>query len=527
MSTPNYRTWSTTWVWGVAALRFASICTLPLGNGEAYYFTWSRHLDWSYYDHPPLVAWMTWLTTRLGWTSWAVRLGPVLCAAIALLLVARLAERLGSARAGFFAVVLLSALPVFMVSGFVLNPEAPLAPLWVGFLLAVERLRAASNDGPSNDEPWRPLVAGLLLGLAFLAKYTAILLVPVALAYLALSPRSRRWLKRPSLYAGGLVALVVVLPVILWNQSRGWPSLQLHFVERNQVAAPVAGENAFNSLVESASANGEHLPGRILRAFVGLLLSYSPLLSPLPLRGRAGALRRAGEDDASLFLSVFGLGTLLPLFAALVSVKDSEQQWTMVAFFPAAIAFGQLADAQWERSKALRLWLVSGVSVSAVAIVLINLHMHTEAIVARIPAERYDPKVDIANELVGWDQLRPRIAAAAQSIPGPVVLASNHYSLCGRLWFEVHDSPPVYCVSERRTEFDFMDRRTPPREATVLSVTNAIHDVLPAELAARHCSLAETVVIERAGRPVARYDLRRCPPLAEAGSRVEARGGPP
>ena len=31
---------------------------LPLGNGEAYYYSWSRFLDWSYYDHPPLVAWM-------------------------------------------------------------------------------------------------------------------------------------------------------------------------------------------------------------------------------------------------------------------------------------------------------------------------------------------------------------------------------------------------------------------------------------------------------------------------------------
>ena len=173
MSAPNYRAWSTRWVWGAAILRFASVCTLPLGNGEAYYFTWSRHLDWSYYDHPPLIAWMTWLTTRLGWSSWAVRLGPVLCSAIALLLVARLAERLVSARAGFFAVVLLSALPVFMVSGFVLNPEAPLAPLWVGFMLAVERMRA-----PESDEPWRPLVAGALLGLAFLAKYTAILRCP-------------------------------------------------------------------------------------------------------------------------------------------------------------------------------------------------------------------------------------------------------------------------------------------------------------------------------------------------------------
>ena len=46
------------------APRLASL-PLPLGNGEAYYYSWSRFLDWSYYDHPPLIAWMVRLTTAL------------------------------------------------------------------------------------------------------------------------------------------------------------------------------------------------------------------------------------------------------------------------------------------------------------------------------------------------------------------------------------------------------------------------------------------------------------------------------
>ena len=25
---------------------------------EAYYWQWAQHLDWGYYDHPPLVAWL-------------------------------------------------------------------------------------------------------------------------------------------------------------------------------------------------------------------------------------------------------------------------------------------------------------------------------------------------------------------------------------------------------------------------------------------------------------------------------------
>ena len=39
------------------------------GDNEAYYWTWSKHLDLSYYDHPPAVAYMIALTTAVGGDS--------------------------------------------------------------------------------------------------------------------------------------------------------------------------------------------------------------------------------------------------------------------------------------------------------------------------------------------------------------------------------------------------------------------------------------------------------------------------
>src|ERR1700689_1443978 len=224
-SEPNYRAMAMAWVVTATLVRLACVARLPLGNGEAYYFTWSRFLDWSYYDHPPLVAWMVRLTTAFGVSSAAVRPGPILAAGIFGLLLYRLAERLVRPRAAFFALVLVTALPNFLASSFILNPEAPLAPLWVGFLLAIEGMR-------EEDDAYRPLLAGALLGFAFLAKYPGVLLVPAAVLYVVASPRMRRWLGRPSFYAGRAVALVIALPVVAWNAARGWPSLHLHFVER-------------------------------------------------------------------------------------------------------------------------------------------------------------------------------------------------------------------------------------------------------------------------------------------------------
>src|SRR5579883_2982913 len=64
---------------GLTLVRLVMLATVRLANGEAYYAMWARFPSWSYYDHPPLVAWMTWLMTRASPSAFAVRLGPVLC----------------------------------------------------------------------------------------------------------------------------------------------------------------------------------------------------------------------------------------------------------------------------------------------------------------------------------------------------------------------------------------------------------------------------------------------------------------
>src|SRR5271168_4436303 len=86
------------------SVRLLIASTTGLSDTEAYYAQWSRVPALSYYDHPPLVAWTTWLVTRVASAPWAIRVGPVLYAAAFDALLFRLTTRLFSPRAGFFAV---------------------------------------------------------------------------------------------------------------------------------------------------------------------------------------------------------------------------------------------------------------------------------------------------------------------------------------------------------------------------------------------------------------------------------------
>src|SRR2546426_11592761 len=51
---------------GVAlAFRVSYASFRPLLPDEAYYWVWTRHLAAGYFDHPPMVAYLIWASTRL------------------------------------------------------------------------------------------------------------------------------------------------------------------------------------------------------------------------------------------------------------------------------------------------------------------------------------------------------------------------------------------------------------------------------------------------------------------------------
>ena len=474
---------------GVTLVRLLFVSTTDIANGEAYYYVWSRFPSLSYYDHPPLVAWMTWLTTRVSHGSFAIRSGPLVCAALFGALVYTLGRRLFSPRAGFLAVAVVTVIPVFFASSYALNPEAPLAPLWVLGLLMLERMR-------EHDEAWRPLAAGAVAGLAFLAKYSGMLLLGVGLLYLLLSPQGRRWLRRPSLYLGSLVALAVAAPVLVWNQQRGWPSVVLHFVERR------APDDA-----ATLALNGWH-------ALVGQLAPFHPLMFPGLMVVLALCIRRSAADDRFRFLALASWPVLHFFYLMMMRVRDAESHWTMVGYIPLAVAAGGLLDERAGRlSLALRWYIAACLTITLVGTAVFYAYSRAPALRRFLPAGAYEPNRDFFNEMVGWAELRAAVGEDAAALGPATVVASCQYALCAHILAALDDRPAVYCPGQRRTEFDFIGRGEPPASAPVLYVQDDHYHEAPATLLpGRECRPLRTLSVERGGVVMQAYHLWACSP---------------
>ncbi|MEA1966725.1 MAG: glycosyltransferase family 39 protein, partial [Thermodesulfobacteriota bacterium] len=171
-------------------------------------------------DHPPLIAWLIRGSTELfGNTEAAVRLVPFLCWFVTAFFCFKTAKSLFDRSTAFRTLALLAVLPLFFCTGFLSTPDAPLMACWSMVFYFMHR---ALLHGDKTAWCW--ICIGIGLGLGMLAKYTMVLLAPGIFTFILMERSQRKWFTRPQPYFAIGIALLVFLPVIIWNANHDWAS---------------------------------------------------------------------------------------------------------------------------------------------------------------------------------------------------------------------------------------------------------------------------------------------------------------
>ncbi len=199
-------------------LRLVYLGLAQLIPDEAYYWQYAQHMDLSFYDQPPAVAWLIWLgTSILGHNEFGVRIGALLCGFITMGYLYALAQNLYDKSTAMCTLLLLVILPLGFSTGLLMTPDAPLFAAWAATLYYMERALVAHQN-----TAW--LGMGVAFGLGLLSKYSLGLLGLAALVFVIIDPAARRWMKRPHPYLAALLALLLFSPVIIWNYQNDWAS---------------------------------------------------------------------------------------------------------------------------------------------------------------------------------------------------------------------------------------------------------------------------------------------------------------
>src|SRR6201996_9647158 len=267
---------------------------LEIHADEAYYWMYSRFLDWGYFDHPPMVAIYIKIGDSLVHSEFGVRLMTVLSSTLSLYILWLIVKKYAVEAKWFILVV--SGIFIFHQYGFTTTPDAPL------FLFTALFYYIYQKYIDEDRLKWALLLAVIIACLLY-SKYHGILLIGfTVLSNIKLLKRWTFWL---------IVGLSVILyiPHILWQIDHGYPSVNYHLYEQS-------------SYHYQFSQTWTYFPGQLLMAgpIIGVFLFYY-------------AFKARIKDAFTRALMVNSVFTFL-FFLSSSFKGEVQPQWTLIAFAP-------------------------------------------------------------------------------------------------------------------------------------------------------------------------------------------------
>ncbi|MBX3464945.1 MAG: glycosyltransferase family 39 protein [Planctomycetes bacterium] len=378
---------------------------LPATSDESYHWLQGQHLAWGFTDHPPGTAALNWLATELlGASRPGLRLVPIVGMLLCSWLAWAMLRELGADRRRAGAAAVAVQLVPMVGFGVLMVPSVPHAP--IVFAAEFALLRALRRGRARDHVLW-----GLLLGAAMLTYYLAAAAVVAAFAFLALDRQRRSVLRDPRLWLGGLAALAVFAPNLLWNLARG-DGGAVHF--------------------QAVERHGKGFTPVYFVAFGALAVALAgPLL--LPALGRAVRSLRRGPvaaDDWRPWFASFVL-VVLGLFAVLALTTRVGAHWAVLAYLNVPLLLlaphaEPLGRGWWRAAVATSVVLAAGgIGLAAAGVDRIQAWLPTSSLVGRERSLHTDRAAAAA---LRWAD---EVAASGR----PVLLASDRWSFSSLLSF--------------------------------------------------------------------------------------------
>ncbi len=370
-----------------------------LAHDEAYYWIYSHHLDWGYFDHPPFVGVVIKLFSFLPHSELAVRIGFIVLQFLGLLIL------LSMTSFSWITLLLYFSFPLASFTGLLALPDIPLLFMTVCYCYQLKKY--LENDNLKNSS-----LLGLVISLLFYAKYHGVLLVFFTILAVP------KILVKKSFYLVALVAIVAFLPHMLWQFNHDFSTLRYHFFERPS--------SSF-----SLKRSFEFLGLQILMAgvFAGPFVWWV-------------VFKNKSRDLFSRCMKTISIGTVLFFLFSSFS-KRIEANWTI--FLAAPLIYLSFADSIWQK-KAVRRTLYLSFGVILVARILFVL---PPGLV----------QIKRLKEFNGWSKWSQEVLSKCENQP----ILANTYQIASKLSFYLNQEISAFNYHSRKNQFDYwrFDRNIP------------------------------------------------------------------
>ncbi len=368
-----------------------------LQDDEAYYWVFSRYLDWGYFDHPPMTA----LLVKMGYVIFpnelGVRLFPLLLNILSLVIIEKLTENKNPFL--FYAIAL--SMAVIQLTGFVAVPDIPLIFFTALFFWCYKKFAAVQSA-------LNTLLLGLSIAFLLYSKYHAVLIVFFALL------SNLKLFTKYQLYVAGIFSLLLFAPHLWWQYQHDWVSFRYHLFESNV--------NPYKF-----SFTTDYIGGQLLVA--GPIAGF--ILLPAALLCKA----KTSTEKALRF-------TLVGIYAFFLfsSFRGKvEGNWTSPALVAVIILAHQYLNEkiQWQK------WLYRLLPVTLLLVLFARVVMIVDVLPVKAIQHRYH----------AWKKWPREMREKTKRLP---VVFSNSYQRASKFWF--YSGQMTYSLNlykERRNNYNF------------------------------------------------------------------------
>lgn len=407
----------------ITVLRVRVASQFGLSVDEAHYVLYGKLLDWSYFDHPPLVGWVQGIFQLLPFDHLIkARLAAILISILTSKLIFNyLITKNISEKNSLYAVIALNLTPMFNTMSVALLPDTLLMPLTLLIIMSTEKIL-----DESSLKNW--ILMGLWLGLAGLSKYTAVLYV-FSLVLIFIFKNKFRELLKVNIWAGILIALALISPVLYWNLKNNWVSFQYQ------------GDHVFtfdSSIIKNWGAS-----------FIMQMISWGigPFLISLIVFLK---MLKNIRHEARYFVSLVFLSVFLLFFIYIAMSSPLLPHWMLIYFIlMIPLCFTYLL----ENKKYLKI-LTASFAIST----LLSL-----ALLFELAFKIFPPKytASLYEGVSGWENIMTEANKKLAPITNPKkALAVMNWTLGSRAMYYNHNDSLVFVIDTRYDQFDIWAPQT-------------------------------------------------------------------
>lgn len=397
----------------VIVIKLILINFIPVTPQEAYYWYYSKHPDFSYFDHPPMAAFSIWIGTHIfGDNYFGVKLLAVIWYLLTNILLyltvnrfSRFTENSLPKEVGFYTIVFYNLTIFAHLYSTTIVPDSPLLFFWLAVIFSMQEFFITKRN-------YWWYIAGAFLGASLLSKYTAVILLGSVFIYLLIDKEFRSNLLSIHTYLAVVVAFIVFSPVFYWNYTHDWASFKFQFVER-----------------------AENTKAITYKYIVQLILSQFFLLTPLIFifvsKSVYRVIQKWKESSHFWFFLICGVSIIILFFyTSLTSLV--KMNWLLPGYLPLIIIVAVLF---YRRLSKESLFVKIGIGFSIVLILV----GYSIQIIPNFPLGE-------GNTWSGWKETANKVFQFQNQLGGKdsVFVFSNSYKGASLLKFYLPDQQDTY-----------------------------------------------------------------------------------